>query len=61
MNAIFKIISFVALGFTLIPSFLVFAGIISADQCKNLMFAGTVVWFVTAPKWMNKKSEEVDI
>ncbi|GAB3661576.1 hypothetical protein GCM10028791_36170 [Echinicola sediminis] len=60
MNTLFKIISFIALGLTLIPSFLVFTGTITADQCKNLMFAGTVAWFITAPKWMNKKTEEVE-
>ncbi|WP_186755896.1 hypothetical protein [Echinicola salinicaeni] len=57
MNNIFKIISFIALGLTIVPSFLVFSGSITADLCKTLMFVGTVVWFLSAPKWMNKKQE----
>ncbi|AWW31149.1 hypothetical protein DN752_13995 [Echinicola strongylocentroti] len=58
MKAIIKLISFIALALNLIPAFLVFQGIISPDQCKTLMFIGTVLWFITAPMWMNKKSEE---
>ncbi|WP_215226628.1 hypothetical protein [Echinicola shivajiensis] len=57
MNNIYKIISFIALGLNIVPSFLVFSGSITADLCKILMFVGTVVWFLTAPKWMNKKQE----
>ncbi|QDH78928.1 hypothetical protein FKX85_07710 [Echinicola soli] len=58
MKTLIKLISFIALGLNLIPAFLVFQGVISSDQCKTLMFIGTVVWFITAPMWMNKKPEE---
>ncbi len=60
MQFILKILSLIGLALNLIPSFLVFKGLISADQCKNLMFIGTLLWFITAPMWMNKKSETAD-
>ncbi len=58
MKTILKTLSLLALLITLLPSFFVFKEVISADLCKTLMFIGTVVWFVTAPRWMNKKQEE---
>ncbi|MDN3669452.1 hypothetical protein QWY93_08925 [Echinicola jeungdonensis] len=58
MKTIIKILSLLGLLMTLLPSFFVFKEVITADQCKILMFIGTVVWFVTAPRWMNKKEEE---
>lgn len=51
-------ISIVCLLLTLIPSFLVYAGLISLEVNKNLMLAGTIGWFCTAPFWMNKRKEE---
>jgi len=51
------ILSYIGLGLTLIPSILVFHGDISGDQNKYLMMVGTILWFVTAPFWMNKKKE----
>ncbi len=53
-----QIISYICLVLTLVPSFLVFFGYISLDMNKNLMLAGTIGWFITAPFWMNKKEEE---
>ncbi|WP_083923302.1 hypothetical protein [Echinicola pacifica] len=58
MDNILKIISFIALGFTIVPSFLVFSGDISPDLCKTLMLIGTISWFVTAPRWMNKNTSD---
>ncbi len=60
MSILYKAISFIALAMTLIPSFLVFQGIIEPALSKNLMFTGTVLWFLTAPRWLNKSSEEPD-
>lgn len=56
MKPIIKIISLLGLVLTLIPSFLVFYGITSLDNNKLLMLLGTIIWFVTAPSWMNEKS-----
>lgn len=58
MRKLAQIISYLSLLVTIVPSFLVFFGYISLDMNKNLMLAGTIGWFATAPFWMNKKEEE---
>lgn len=58
MATILKIISFIGLAFTLIPSFLVMKGVIDPQHSKILMLIGTIVWFITASFWMNKKENE---
>jgi hypothetical protein len=58
MSRLFKLLSFIALTMTLLPSFLVFQGIIEPSLSKTLMFIGTVLWFLTAPKWLNKSLDE---
>ncbi len=58
MKRVLKILSIIGLIMTIIPAFLVFTGVIDLAANKNWMFAGTVLWFVTAPFWMNKKTEE---
>jgi hypothetical protein len=41
-----------ALGLTVLPAVLVFAGRIDWPAYTTLMLAGTVLWFATAPFWM---------
>jgi hypothetical protein len=53
---ILKIISFAGLLLTIIPSFMVFFQGIELDTNKYLMLFGTVLWFGSAPFWMNKKA-----
>lgn len=50
-------ISFVGLALTIVPAFLVFSQKMTLEQNKNLMFIGTIMWFVTAPLWMKHKKE----
>jgi hypothetical protein len=57
MKLLVKFISYLSLGLTLIPSFFVFMGNISLDLSKMLTFVGTIIWFVSAPSWMNKTKE----
>ncbi|HLW20276.1 MAG TPA: hypothetical protein VKX33_08135 [Cyclobacteriaceae bacterium] len=57
MKNLIIIISIVGLLLTLVPSFLVFLGLITLETGKTLMLIGTLVWFITAPSWMNKKEE----
>ena len=54
MKLLIKSISYISLALTLIPSFLVFTGNISLDSSKMFMFVGTIIWFISAPGWMNK-------
>jgi hypothetical protein len=57
MKLFVKFISYISLGLTLIPSFLVFTGDLSLDASKILMFVGTIIWFISATSWMNKVEE----
>lgn len=54
MKYLVKILSFIGLGLSIVPAILVFQGAITSENCKNLMAVGTLLWFVTAPTWMNK-------
>jgi hypothetical protein len=54
MKFLIKLISYIGLGLTLIPSFLVFFGNATLESNKMLMLIGTIIWFVSAPSWMNK-------
>lgn len=45
------VLALVALAFTIIPSILVFEGVIDLDLHKKYMTAGTILWFITAPFW----------
>ena len=49
-----KIISYIGLILTLIPSFLVFLKVIELDTNKYLMLFGTLLWFGCSPFWMNR-------
>ena len=57
MKNLLVIISILSLVITIVPSFLVFAGMMTLEMNKTLMLVGTIGWFVTAPSWMNKKEE----
>ena len=54
---VLKIISYVGLLLTLVPSFLVFTKVIELDNNKILMLIGTILWFGTSPFWMNKSKQ----
>ena len=55
MQLILKIISYIGLFFTVVPAFLVFSGVIELSFHKTLMLIGTLLWFFTAPFWMNRQ------
>jgi len=48
-------ISVIGLVLTIVPSLLVFFQEISPGLHKNLMLAGMICWFTTAPFWMKKQ------
>ena len=56
MKLVLKVVSITALVLTILPSLLVYLGVISLDNNKLLMLLGTLLWFLSAPFWMNKKS-----
>ncbi len=58
-SLILKIISYLALAGTIIPSMLVFFGDMDLQTNKNIMTISMIIWFVTVPFWINKKVDEV--
>jgi hypothetical protein len=52
-----KVLSFLGLAGTLVPSFLVFSGWITLETYKSVMLGGTVLYLATAPWWINKVEE----
>ncbi|MFK7843791.1 MAG: hypothetical protein AB8G77_00715 [Rhodothermales bacterium] len=58
MTSVLKIISYLGLGLTVIPSMLVFSGDITWERHALLMLIGTLMWFGTAPFWMKDKEAQ---
>ncbi len=56
MKTLLKIVSLVGLLLTIVPAFLVFAGTLTLTTHYTLMLIGAVLWFVSAPFWMLKRS-----
>jgi len=52
-----KIISFIGLGLTIIPSILVLTGHIDIPLHKQLMGVGMVLWFCGAYFWINRNNK----
>ena len=57
MKNLLKTGSFVSLALTIVPSLIFFAGDLELSQMKVYMGVGMVLWFVTAPFWINKSSK----
>lgn len=57
MQNVLKIISYIGLLLTVVPAFLVFSGVIDLDSHKALMLLGTLLWFFSAPFWMNRQKQ----
>lgn len=51
---VLKLVSLVALAATLVPSLLYLTGALSHDVVGWTAIVGTVVWFATAPLWMDR-------
>lgn len=55
MTQILKIVSFIGLVLTVLPSYLVFKNVIDFQVHTLLMFIGMILWFATSPFWMKEK------
>ena len=55
MKILLQLISLVGLLLTIVPSILYFSGSLTSSTQQWLMFIGTVLWFASAPFWMNKR------
>jgi hypothetical protein len=54
MKLIAKMASALGLILTVGPSVVVFRGAMDLDTAKIFMIIGTVIWFASAPVWMNR-------
>lgn len=59
MRTILKILSFIGLGLTILPSVLVLTRTIDMELNKTLMMVGTLLWFGTVVFWMNKNEKAI--
>ncbi len=60
-SLILKIISYLALAGTIIPSMLVFFGDMDLQTNKNIMTISIIIWFATVPFWINKNKKVDEI
>lgn len=60
MKTLLKILSIAGLLLTVVPSFLVFSGVIEFAMHTRLAFIGTLLWFLSAPFWMKSTSDAID-
>ncbi len=58
MKTVLKVISLIGLILTLVPSFLLFYGVIEKETHFTLMGIGVLCWFGTAPFWMKSPKLE---
>jgi hypothetical protein len=54
MTAAARIVSLLALAATIAPALLFFNGRATLEEVKLWMLLATVVWFLTAPLWMDR-------
>lgn len=55
-----RTVSFIALAATIVPSLLYLNGTLTLDGVMWSALAGTIVWFVVTPLWMDRKREVDD-
>jgi len=55
MRYLLKVGSFVGLGLTVVPAFMVLSGTLTWNTHAVLMAVGALLWFATAPFWMVKE------
>jgi hypothetical protein len=58
MKRIAQIISYLALGATLLPAVLFFADRIELPLAKAWMLVAALVWFIATPFWMEHKATD---
>lgn len=55
MRIILQIVSYLALTLTVVPSVLLYSGLMGFERVKLLMLIATVVWFAVTPCWMGRE------
>lgn len=57
MKPFLILVSILGLALTVVPSFLVFYGVINWSTHAQLMLVGMILWFISAPFWMKPKKD----
>ncbi|MCA9128006.1 MAG: hypothetical protein KDB22_13015 [Planctomycetales bacterium] len=55
MKSTAKLVSWIALALTVVPSLLFFAGLLGHDLVKWLALIGTIGWLCATPLWMGRE------
>ncbi|OYP37227.1 hypothetical protein [Rhodopirellula sp. MGV] len=55
MSNIAKVVSLIALGLVIVPSLLLFVGIVGLNTVKLVALVGTIGWFASTPMWMSRE------
>lgn len=55
MTAIAKTVSLIALLATIVPSALLFLGVVDHQAVKWIALGGTIAWFIATPFWMGRE------
>jgi len=55
MRFFLMVVSYLGLGLTVAPAFLVFAGTLAWTSHATLMAVGALLWFATAPFWLSRE------
>lgn len=61
MKTLLKLLSYLGLILTGIPSIFYFMGKITQETSHDLMAVGMILWFVSAPFWINAKVNKAKI
>jgi len=56
MNKLLMALSYLGLLLVIVPALMYLSGSIEKSSMMTTMLVGTVLWFVTVPFWMGKKS-----
>jgi hypothetical protein len=56
MRILLQCASWIVLLGAIVPSLLFLGRVITLDQCKWIMLATTVAWFVVTPLWMGRET-----
>lgn len=57
MRLLLKLLSYAGLVLTIFPSILVFTGMLEFESHYYWTLAGTILWFATAPFWLDRKKQ----
>lgn len=55
MKATAKLVSFLALVGTILPPTMFLLGHLDLEQVKGAMLVSTLLWFASAPLWMDQR------